>query len=152
MDQREDIDKIFRGGKESRPSSSSSITPSAKRERNEIAFRRLLEKSSSSFPGIENGALYFLTATRELPSLSTKGGFAIDSRGGCSLGKFPRTGESLGESSRLFQYYSSRSELFSRSPNATSVGSSIFFLIRIIFPFFFWKNLEFVASVCIITI
>lgn len=42
--------KIFRGGKESRPSSSSSITPSAKRERNEIAFRRSLEKSSSSFP------------------------------------------------------------------------------------------------------
>lgn len=90
--------------------------------------------------GMENGALYFLTATRELPSLCTKGGFAIDSRGGCSLGKFPRTGESLGESSRLFQYYSSRSELFSRSPNTTSVGSSIFFLIRIIFPFFFLEE------------
>ena len=47
--------KIFRGGKESRPSSSSSITPSAKRERSEIAFRRLLEKSSSSFPRNRHG-------------------------------------------------------------------------------------------------
>lgn len=53
--------------------------------------------------------------------------------------KFPRTRESLRESSRLFQYYSSRSELFSRcardiGTRTASVGRNIFFLI--IFFFF----------------
>ena len=56
--------------------------------------------------------------------------------------KFPRTRESLRESSRLFQYYSSRSELFSRcardiGTRTASVGRNIFFLI--ISFFFFWN-------------
>lgn len=53
--------------------------------------------------------------------------------------KFPRTRESLRESSRLFQYYSSRSELFSRCARDIERGRHLLDEISSNNIFFFWN-------------